>query len=68
METDKRLVDYDTLIDYDTLAAKMQYGRKLRSQYTVETIIRVYKRLQGLFNRWHLEIQTQGKKGVRHER
>ena len=66
MENDNRLVDYDTLIDYDTLVAKMQYGRKLRSQYTVETIIRVYKRLQGLFNRWRLGIQTRRKKGVRH--
>ncbi|MCG8641234.1 MAG: hypothetical protein MI862_15985 [Desulfobacterales bacterium] len=56
METDNRR------IDYGTIEAKVQYGRKLRSQYTVETIIRVYKKLQGLFNGWRLGIQLRRKR------
>ena len=57
----------DRQIDYDTVVAKMQYGRELRAQYIVESIIRVYKKLQGLCNAWRLGIQTRRKKGVRHE-
>lgn len=62
METGNRQMDYETLM------AKMQYGRELRSQLIAETIIHVYKKLQGLFNRWRIGIETRDEEGVRYGR